>query len=296
MIAPWIQNRFPGKSITLVEAGWSDDVKYRIETSKSFCLLRVSPLEAYARKQEEYAQLARLNEKTDAFPRAIEHGRVVENELCYVLYEWMEGREALTVFPSLTEEAKYHYGIEAGKLLRVMHDLPQEQVIDAHAYVTVKVEARRQQMRELKLEFEGYDAMVDYLTQHLSLIENSPTVFRHGDYHLGNMLIEPQGRLKVIDFNRSDFGDPIEDFNRLFTFSRQTSISFARGQIEGYYSELPPSFFEHALCYVLLDCAFGLLWAQRFGQKEIDVHFSLVKQIMHDFDGLKTTRPGWMNG
>lgn len=44
--------------------------------------------------------------------------------------------------------------------------------------------------------------------------ENRPQCFQHGDYHIGNMMIE-NGKLVVIDFDRYDFGDPWEEFNRI---------------------------------------------------------------------------------
>lgn len=294
MTAPWITERFEGASIEPVSAGWSDDQKYKIETSTGSCLLRVSPADAYLRKQDEFAQLARLNEKTDAFSEAVEHGLSPDGQSCFVLYQWMEGAEALKVFPNLTEEQQFRHGVTAGKLLRIIHDLPQNKVVDSHAIISAKMAVRRQQMRELDLEFKGYETMIEFLERNLHLLKDTPTAFRHGDFHLGNMLIDREGRLRIIDFNRSDFGDPLEDFNRLFTFSRKTSVAFARGQIEGYFQEIPPTFFSHALCYVLMDCAFGLIWSKRFGQKEINVHFSLVEQIMNDFDQLKTTRPEWV--
>jgi aminoglycoside phosphotransferase (APT) family kinase protein len=293
MIAPWISARWAGATITPVTAGWSDDQKLKIETGTGSFLLRLSPADALARKQDEFAQLRQLNRQTDAFPQAIECGASPDGSQCYVLYGWVEGEDALNVLPTLSEDACFQLGLEAGRLLRQIHTLPQPIVIDAHAVIARKVATRRQQMEEAGLIFPAYPAMLAFLDTHLGLLRGAPTAYHHGDFHLGNMLVDAHGRLKVIDFNRSDFGDPVEDFNRLFTFSRQTNPAFARGQIHGYFDEIPATFFPHALCYVLIDCAFGLLWARRYGQREIDVHFSLVDQTMRDFNQLKTTRPTW---
>ena len=153
---------------------------------------------------------------------------------------------------------------------------------------------RRQQMRDLNLEFEGYNRMVEFLEQNLHLLKDAPTSFQHGDFHLGNMLIDPEGDLRVIDFNRSNFGDPMDDMGKLFTFSRKESVPFACGQIAGYSPECPETFFQHTLCHVLQICAFGLVWAQQYGETEIAVQHALNDQIMDDFDGLSTSRPKWM--
>ncbi len=295
MIDPWITSRFPGATVTTVTAGWSEDRKFRIATAKGTHLLRLSPADALSRKQEEFAQLRRLGALAAAFPQARDCGLTPDGQHCFVLYGWVDGTEALTVLPDLSAAEQYKLGREAGQLLSTMHSLPQDRVIDSHAAIRLKVDARKRQMREAGLHFDGYEAMVRFIEAHLPLLDTCPTAYRHGDFHLGNMLIDDHSRLKVIDFNRSDFGDPLEDFNRLFTFTRQASPAFARGQIAGYFGPAgpPPDFFAHVLCYVLIDCAFGLLWARRFGQKEIKVHLGLIEQILRDFDGLQTTRPGW---
>lgn len=274
-------------------AGWSDDRKLRIETATETFLLRISPGDALARKQDEFAQLQQLNNAIDAFPRAVECGASPDGSQCYLLYGWIEGTEALKILPTLSETSLHALGRDAGRLLRQIHALPQARVIDSHAAISQKFQTRRRQMHEAGLSFPGYDTMVGLIESFLPLLRGTPTAYRHGDYHLGNMLIDPEGRLRVIDFNRSDFGDPIEDFNRLFTISRQSSPAFARGQIAGYFDALPATFFPHVLCYVLMDCAFGLLWAQRFGQREIDFHLALIDQITRDFDQLQSSRPGW---
>ncbi len=295
MTDAWIFERFPNVPITPVTAGWSDDRKYHLATECGPRLLRVSPIAAYPRKQAEFAQLQRLNQLTDAFPEACECGVAPDDSQCYVVYGWVEGTEALGVLPKLPQAELHRLGVEAGRLLRLVHSLPQDQHIDSHDLIRAKMTNKRRMMDENALHFPAYDPMVSFLESNLHRLRGTPTAYRHGDFHLGNMLLDQQGRLKVIDFNRSDFGDPIEDFNRLFTFSRQASADFARGQIEGYFGNVPESFFAHALCYVLMDCAFGLLWARQFGQREIDVHFALVDQIMGDFDNLQRTRPQWFD-
>ncbi|MFI5357491.1 MAG: phosphotransferase family protein [Opitutales bacterium] len=294
-VAAWLAERHPGAVVTLVTAGWSDDRKYRVVTATDAWLYRFSPLAVYARKQAEFRQVARLNGLTDALPHAVEQGSVPEHDLCFVVYEWCEGTAAESELPRRDEAEQYRHGETAGKLLQLIHALPQEEQVDARAYVRRKIDLRRREMKEQGLEFEGYAAMIEFLERNLPLLGGTPTVFRHGDFHLGNMLVDARGRLRVIDLNRSDFGDPIEDFNRLFTFSRQVSVPFARGQIHGYFGgPPPPDFFAHALCYVLLDCAFGLLWARRFGAREIAVQHALTAQIMGDFDRLRAPQPRWL--
>jgi serine/threonine-protein kinase len=295
MIPAWITARFPDATITPVTAGWSHDQKYRIVTGTDDWLLRVTPLETLPRKRGEFAQLQRIHAASDTFPRAIACETAPNGEDCFVLYSWQPGEDAHAVLPRLPESGHHRLGLEAGRRLRQMHALSQKQADDIHGKLHAKITARRREMQEAGLTFPGYETMVTFLDSHLHLLRHAPTRYLHGDFHLGNMLVTADGQLRIIDFNRSGFGDPIEDMCRLFTFTRETSPVFACGQIAGYFDspEPPPDFFAHVLCYVLVDCAFGLLWARQFGQKEIDTHFRIVRQIMGDFDGLRTTRPKW---
>jgi aminoglycoside phosphotransferase (APT) family kinase protein len=48
-----------------------------------------------------------------------------------------------------------------------------------------------------------------------AILKNRPQYYQHGDYHPGDMIIAPDGSLFVIDWNRDDFGDPWEEFNRI---------------------------------------------------------------------------------
>lgn len=295
MIAPWILTQFGDARVEPVKEGWSGDGKYRITTAGGVGLLRVSPADDYPRKEDEFAQIARLNQQSDAFPRAIDHGLSPDGKQCYVFYQWIEGRGALSVIPKLSEAEQFQHGVTAGKLLRVIHDLPQGRTVDSYAIISAKMKTRRWQMRDHGLEFPGYETMIEFLERHLTLLKDATTTFQHGDFHLGNMLIDPTGRLRVIDFNRSNFGDPMEDFNQMFTFSRRDSIPFARGQLKGYFGELiPDSFYPHALCYIVMNGAFGLVWAKQFGVRETAVQHALVDQIRSDFDGLGSTRPKWL--
>jgi len=293
-VPAWLADRYPGARITPIVDGWSDDRKYRIDLAGGSRLLRVSPLEFYSRKQEELRQVGRANEVTGVLPQALEHGAVPEYDVCFVAYEWVVGEMARPALSQLPADAQYRHGLNAGRVLRAIHELPQEQRVDTHAIITGKAAQRSRVMREEALAFPGYETLVDFLDANLDRLKGAPTSFRHGDFHPGNMLIAPDGALRVIDLNRSDFGDPMEDFNRLFTFSRQVSIPFARGQLHGYFDGPPPAeFWPHALCFVVMDCAFGLLWARRFGEREIAVHRGLVEQVMTDFDQLRVSSPLW---
>ena len=49
---------------------------------------------------------------------------------------------------------------------------------------------------------------------------------------MGNMIIDREGKLCIIDFNRCDYGDPWEDFKRI-VWNAQKVPRFASGMISG---------------------------------------------------------------
>lgn len=64
------------------------------------------------------------------------------------------------------------------------------------------------------VRMDGAQKFIACIEQNRHLLKNRPQCFQHGDYHIGNMMIE-NGKLVVIDFDRYDFGDPWEEFNRI---------------------------------------------------------------------------------
>lgn len=65
---------------------------------------------------------------------------------------------------------------------------------------------------ECPIKYENGQAFIDYINENRHLLKDRPQVYQHGDYHIGNMMIDRNGKLHIIDFNRNDYGDPWEEF------------------------------------------------------------------------------------
>ena len=103
-----------------------------------------------------------------------------------------------------------------------------------------------------------------------------------------------QQALAVIDFNRWDFGDPYEEFYKMMLFSREQSIPFARGQIQGYFSgEIPEDFFPTLALYLADVILYSVVWAEFFGEEEINKMIKLGEMTLADFDSFSSKIPGW---
>ena len=121
---------------------------------------------------------------------------------------------------------------------------------------------------------------------------NGYECFQHGDYHIGNMMIE-RGELKIIDFDRYDSGDPWEEFNRI-VWSAAASPHFATGQLRGYFGGEPPlDFFKLLAFYISSNTLSSIYWAIPFGPSDIDTMMKQSQDVLRWFDNMRNPVPTW---
>ena len=78
------------------------------------------------------------------------------------------------------------------------------------------------------------------------MLAGRPQTFQHGDYLIGNLMIGSDSSLYIIDFNRCDFGDPWEEFNRIVWCAQKAPV-FASGMVDGYFDGAVPADFWRLL-------------------------------------------------
>jgi len=106
-------------------------------------------------------------------------------------------------------------------------------------------------------------------------------------------MIDRAGKLVIIDFDRDDFGDPWEEFNRI-VWCAQTAPAFASGMVDGYFDgDVPVAFWKLLALYISSNTLSSLPWAIPFGEGEIRVMQEQAAQVMQWYDGMKTAVPKW---
>ena len=99
---------------------------------------------------------------------------------------------------------------------------------------------------------------------------------------------------KINMSNPIDFGDPWKEFNRLMTFSRKISIPFAKGQIDGYFTnEAPDLFFKVSALYTAYDLLFSIISTIPFGEEDIKNTICFSKMIFEDYNEFDSYVPNW---
>jgi len=224
-------------SIEPVPKGWSKDIKYRVKTKEGQSLLvRISDIADYPRKKLEYDALRKLDDLPVLMTRPVDFGMFDGGSRVFTITTWIEGEDAENVLPSLSLKEQYDLGWEAGMILRQIHRIPAppEQPDWAERF-NRKIDRNIRNYEACGIELPGADKAIRHINSLRHLLEGRPQVFQHGDYHCCNMVITADGKLGIIDFNRLDYGDPWEEFNRI-VWCASVSGPFASGRINGYFA------------------------------------------------------------
>ena len=278
---------------TAIEKGWSADKKYSVATTNGTkYLLRISPIEQYNRKQNEF----RMMQRADALGVPMCHP--VEFGACgvgvYSLQSWIDGKDAEEVIHTFSGIEQYQYGLDAGRILKAIHSIPAPEFQeDWETRFNRKIDRNILKYKECPIQYENGRAFIDYIDKNRHLLINRPQCFQHGDYHLGNMMIDNNKQLQIIDFDRSDFGDPWEEFNRIVWCVQKSSL-FASGMVNGYFDDdVPVLFWQLLALYISSNTLSSLPWAIPFGQSEINTMLTQAKDVLRWYDNMQNIIPVW---
>ena len=278
---------------TLIDKGWSPDKKYRAVTaSGAVYLLRIAPQERSERMHQQFLWMREVEKMHIPMCSSLEYGICPEGP--YLIQSWIDGEDVESQIPGLTEEQQYRYGLEAGRILRKIHSIPAPADIRPwDAYFDRKIDRKLAAYAHCELKYDHGDELVNYIRSHRHLLANRPQTFQHGDYHCGNMMIDKTGQLTVIDFDKWDYGDPWEEFNRI-VWCAGISPAFASGRVDGYFAGRVPEEFWQLLClYICNNCIGSLPWAIPYGEREIQVMRRQCADILSWYDHFSGVIPSW---
>lgn len=120
-------------------------------------------------------------------------------------------------------------GMEAGRILALIHQPhPLSDGLTWSGKYNRKIDRKLADYQSCGIRLDQEAFFLEQIDRSRNFLLNRLTVFQHGDYHIGNMLLIPDGDLAILDFNRHSIGDPWEKFNRI-TWSTAVSPDFATG-------------------------------------------------------------------
>ncbi len=276
-----------------IHKGWSGDRKYCItDDTQTRYLLRISPPEQYDRKKREFARMQQA--AALGIPMCVPVAFGTCQEGVYAIQSWIDGVDAEEAMDTMPEARQYAYGLDAGGILRKIHAIPAPGDMEGwETRFNRKMDRKIQMYLQCPLKYENGQAFIDYIQTHRHLLKNRPQVYQHGDYHIGNMMIDHAGKLHIIDFDRDDFGDPWEEFNRI-VWCAQKAPAFARGMVDGYFAgEVPLEFWQLLALYISSNALSSLPWAIPFGEEEIAVMEKQAGEILDWYENMTCVVPKW---
>jgi len=286
------------ETIIPITKGWSVDKKYcatKIDGQKY--LLRISPIEKYDRKKAQFEMMKLVATLGLHMCQPIEFGLCEEG--VYSIQSWIEGKDAEEILPFLSDNEQYVYGLDAGQILKKIHSVPilamqVEEEWDIR--FNRKMDRNIQMYMECPVKYENGQVFIDYINANRHLLKNRPQCYQHGDYHIGNMMIDTDGKLQIIDFDRDDYGDPWEEFNRIVWCTIKAPI-FATGMVNGYFdNDVPMEFWQLLALYISSNTLSSVPWAIPFGQSEIETMINQAVNVLNWYDNMKNPIPSWYKG
>ena len=281
-------------SKTLIDKGWSGDQKYCAVTADGAkYLLRIAPTERLERKRREFEKMREVAALGIPMCLPIEFG--ICKAGVYTIQSWIDGVDAEGAVMDMEASAQYRYGLDAGRILRTIHTIPAPaDAPDWEERFNAKIDRKIAMYEACPLKYDcGSDAFLEYIAENRHLLRGRHQSYQHGDYHIGNMMIDKADVLTVIDFDRDDFGDPWEEFNRI-VWCAQAAPAFACGMVDGYFhGDVPMEFWKLLALYISSNTLSSLPWAIPFGEKEIQVMQNQAAQVLQWYDGMKNPVPTW---
>ena len=274
----------------LISKGYSKEIKYKVKANKNY-FLKISPLSFAKKKDLELRYISDL-EKVIKFPDLIEIK--FENNSILSVYEWIDGVDFREYVTYLTDKELYQYGIQAGAFLQRIHSISiEEESINWHEFYLQKSMRKIKSFRMANINFPEIETFIDYIHTHQYLLHDRPISLCHGDFHVGNMMIDLETKeLVMIDFGSLEIGDPMEEFNRMI-WSAQLSEEFATGLINGYFNgkNIPDVFWKLMAYYMACDVVGSIPWAVNYGNDQLTIMLERAKIVLDWFDNFERVIP-----
>lgn len=280
--------------VTQISKGMSGDQKYLVEKGGRTYLLRSADSSEYIQKKKEYDYLNHLSKAKLSVPECIAFEKCDEDEKVYTLLSWITGEEAEEIIPKVTEREQYSYGVQAGRILREIHENSPKIDISKNWYERYfeVIEPRLDAFLKEGIPFSGDERILRFIEENKYLLKSRPLCHHHGDYHMGNLIIN-EGKLWVIDWHTVDFnniGDPWYEFNRIGI----EYPMFAKGQIDGYFeNRVPEEFWKLFALYFSASAITSIVWAKYWAPNELDSIMALNKSVLSMFDDMENPIPQW---
>ncbi|MEK5007749.1 aminoglycoside phosphotransferase family protein [Bacillus sp. FSL K6-3312] len=277
-------------------SGFSGNRTYLVTTSSSEKLvLKLSNLKTYANFKRKASVQQKFKNRGLLCSEVMEVGMNPELNCTYRIFSFIEGENARASIHLLTNEEQYEIGRRAGRELNFMHTCPApSHVVPWDERVMAKYERYVHAYQSSGVTFTKEQFVLDFIKSHADAVKTRPNQFQHDDFHLGNIIIQEGEYAGVIDFDQSDWGDPVHDFYKLSLFSRENSIPFSAGQLDHYVNtQATDDFWLLFSIYTAMSCFSSIVWTLSYDTEHVQDMVNRVERMLADHDHFHQLKPAW---
>lgn len=289
--------KYRAKKVEKIAYGWSNDEKYHLtDVEGRQYVIRFCKKEVLEEKKQDFRIIQELNKLDFDMSQAIEVGYSEELEKTYMVLSWVEGEMMSQCISSFEEDIQFRLGIEAGQILKKIHQVP---VNEADLPKKSRAGKKLKQLDEYivcpnRVKEDAH--VIQYVRENIGLLEHTTAVYKHGDFHLGNLIFTSKRKVGVIDFDRIGCGEGYEEFYKMQAFEVELSIPFAMGKLKGYFGEEPPEeFWKIQKLYVAHSSLYSMKWAEQFGQEDVLGMVERYHKAADDYDDFRLLVPKWFS-
>lgn len=284
------------QEVKKIDKGFSHDEKYFVlmKHSDEKFLVRFFPIEEIDERLREFNLIKEIGIHSPKTIQGKNYG-VIRGK-GYMITNYVEGVDAEEILPTLSEETQYSIGYEAGQELLKIHQVQAPEHIENWGERKQRKHLRYlEAYRHCGFKLKHDEKLIQFISDHLHLMENRPNVFLHDDYHPCNLIVQNGVFNGVIDFGRYDWGDPIHEFLKTGQFSRNISIPFSIGLIQGYSQGKEPSeeFWTLYSLYLAMSIFSGIVWSLKVAPDTFESMLDKINLLLLDHHYFDEVKPEW---
>jgi aminoglycoside phosphotransferase (APT) family kinase protein len=284
----------PIRAVSAITKGFSFEKKLKLTSDRGDFLARLSSMEAYVAKAQEFALIQQLFAHGVHCNQPILILQAEASASVCTLYRYLTGVDAEENINALPVATQYEIGVAAGQDLRRINSLSR----DTNTWKERKWQKHERYVKryfQQAYRLKNDEQLLRFIETHYDPTEAAQDHLQHDDFHLGNIVLNGQRYGGILDFERYDWGDPLHEFVKLEWFTWPVSEAFARGQVVGYFGKRSLSGAEslQIAVYIAMSLLSTLVWT-------LEVHphtwLEIEKQILAivaRYDNFARIRPSW---
>lgn len=173
-----------------VDKGWSNDKKYIIfDENKNKYFLKISKINEKLRKLLEFENTQLIHNLDVKIPKPIK--LYEEKNKIYLITEYIDGKILEEIIDNYSKKEQYKLGLKAGKYLKLIHSIkPLKVTYDWANFYNEKIERKLKNYYDSNINYENINYFINIIEKKRNLIKKRPIRYQHGDFHIGNMMID----------------------------------------------------------------------------------------------------------